>query len=350
MRAEPIWRCRSNLAAQREIGQPYGMPSPSRKSEKKPGLSVYTVKLNPIQIEKLGALGRRFGWLSNEVPHAHFAYRNDAAKFNLVAYQSGKVVIQGKGTEDFVRDILEPEITGEAKLGYDEVHHPEWFEAHAGLDEAGKGDLFGPVIACTVIASEGAIRSWVEAGVKDSKSLSDSSIRRLAARIRKTKGATVETAYCGMAKYNELMARPRANLNKLLAWLHARALSAALVKQEASWGMLDQFSKAPLVQQQLKRDGVRFDLRMQTKAEADPVVAAASICARAEFVQQIDSLGKLVDRELPKGAGPPARVAGEQLAEAQGTEALGQVAKLHFITAKRILESHGKKYPDDYTA
>ena len=42
---------------------------------------------------------------------------------------------------------LEPDVTMAPKLGYDEVHHPDWFEPHAGLDESGKGDLFGPVIA-----------------------------------------------------------------------------------------------------------------------------------------------------------------------------------------------------------
>ena len=60
------------------------------------------------------------------------------------------MVIAGKGTEDFVRDTIEPEVTGAAKLGYDDVLHPDWFESHAGLDESGKGDFFGPVIAATV--------------------------------------------------------------------------------------------------------------------------------------------------------------------------------------------------------
>ena len=36
-------------------------------------------------------------------------------------------------------------------MGYEEVHHPEWFEAHAGVDESGKGD-YGPLISACVIA------------------------------------------------------------------------------------------------------------------------------------------------------------------------------------------------------
>ena len=55
-----------------------------------------------------------------------------------------------EAAEDFVRDVIEPEVTGAAKLGYDEVLHPDWYEPHAGLDESGKGDFFGPVIAALV--------------------------------------------------------------------------------------------------------------------------------------------------------------------------------------------------------
>ena len=47
---------------------------------------------------------------------------------------------------------LEPQITGVVRLGYDEVNHPEWFELHAGCDESGKGDVFGPLISACVIA------------------------------------------------------------------------------------------------------------------------------------------------------------------------------------------------------
>ena len=48
------------------------------------------------------------------------------------------------------------------------------------------------------------------------------------------------------------MSKPGANLNKLLAWFHSRSVKAALEVRQVEWGMLDQFSKAPLTQQQLK--------------------------------------------------------------------------------------------------
>src|SRR5690606_4441784 len=107
-----------------------------------------------------------------------FAFEAEELKFNVVGYKSGKLVVQGKGTEDFVRDVLEPQILGKAELGYEEVTHPEWFEPHAGLDEAGKGDFFGPVVAATVIADGAAVRAWRAAGVRDSKSITDDQIEK----------------------------------------------------------------------------------------------------------------------------------------------------------------------------
>ena len=51
--------------------------------------------------------------------------------------------MQGKGVEEFVQFELGAEILGEAKLGYEEVHAPEMFEPHFGVDESGKGDFLG---------------------------------------------------------------------------------------------------------------------------------------------------------------------------------------------------------------
>ena len=132
--------------------------------------------------------------------YTHFAFKAEAATVNISAYTSGKVVIAGKGTEEFVQNTLEPEITGSPKLGYDEVLHPDWFETHAGLDESGKGDFFGPVVAATVIADKSAIDAWREAGAQDSKKMAESKIIELDRLIRNTKGAVVKTCLCSMPK------------------------------------------------------------------------------------------------------------------------------------------------------
>jgi ribonuclease HIII len=300
-------------------------------------LSLYTIKLADAEMEKLEKICDRRCYGYYHVDHARFAYKAPYEKVNIVAYKSGKLVIQGKGTQAFVQNILEPEITGVAQMGYEEVHHPEWFEPHAGIDEAGKGDFFGPLVSCCVIADGGLVRKWREEGVKDSKSLTDASILRLEKIILGSRGAVVKKTFAGMAKYNEMMARPGANLNKLLAWYHARSIAAALEVKSVPWGLVDQFSKQPLTQRQLAKDGIEFDLRMRTKAEDDPVVAAASICARAEFVRQLRKLGAELGEPLKKGAGAPVKAQAMELLPKIGPHRLKDFAKVHFKTAYEVL-------------
>lgn len=313
---------------------------PKRKSESDDApakLSTYTVKLTEEQLDKLEGICDRRAYGFYHVDYSRFAFKGARDDVNIVAYKSGKVVIQGKGTEAFVQNVIETEITGSPELGYEEVHHPEWYEWHAGLDEAGKGDFFGPLVSCCVIAGEEAVRAFREAGVKDSKTLTDASILRLEKIILKTKGVVVEKTWAGMDKYNQMMARPGANLNHLLAWYHAKALQRALEKRPVEWGMVDQFSKTPLTQRQLKKDGVDFDLRMQTKAEADPVVAAASICARAEYVRQLKKLSTEFGEELKKGVSAKVKEQGRTIVEKLGPHRLKDFAKVHFRTAYEVL-------------
>jgi ribonuclease HIII len=306
-------------------------------------LASYTVKLDGPQLARLRGILEERGWTPFDVAYTHFAFKADHLKVNVSAYTSGKVVVAGKGTEDFVRDVIEPEVTGAARLGYDDVLHPEWFESHAGLDESGKGDFFGPVIAATVIADRPAIEAWIKAGVKDSKKIAEPQILKLDALIRGTRGAVVRTCFCGMPKYNELMARPGANLNRLLAWQHATALAQALAEKRVPWGLLDQFSEQPLTQRELARKGEKdFDLKMRTKAEEDPVVAAASIVARAEFVRQMHALSQQCGEKLQKGAGAGVKEQGARIIARLGARALGNFAKLHFRTAYEVVAAAGK--------
>jgi len=296
--------------------------------------TIYTIKLNDAQLTKVKDWCDRRLWSFYDVDYARFAFKGDGV--NLVAYESGKLVVQGKKTEDWVTYVLEAEITQDPLLGYDEVLNPQWFEPHAGLDESGKGDFFGPLVSACVIADKSMIDEWRNQGIQDSKRItSDQAILKLDKIICGTKGVVVKRMCVRMEKYNELYKKFGHNLNKLLAWMHAKSLEAALKERPVAWGMLDQFSKQPLVQNYFKNSN--FDLRMETKAEADPVVAAASIVARAEYVRAMANLSKLFGEKLLKGANAKVKEQGKQIVQQQGKEALGQFAKLHFRTAYEVL-------------
>lgn len=318
------------------------MPKRSDDAGEKPkAITTYTIKLDDAQMAKLRAAVAAKHWEETEVPYARFAFKGP--KVNVTAYTSGKVVVAGKDTEDFVQNVIEAEVTGAPQLGYDEVLHPDWFELHAGLDESGKGDLFGPVVAATVIADGAAVRAWLAAGVRDSKTIVDAQILKLDELIRDTPGVVVESRHLHMADYNREMGRPWASLNRLLAQHHADALDAALKRKWVPRGLLDQFSKEPLVQRAIKKKGLeRFALAMRPKAEEDPVVAAASIVARAEFVRLMHALSREFGDKLQKGAGAPAKAQARVLIGKFGAKALGRFAKLHFRTCYEVVSEAGQ--------
>ena len=307
-------------------------------------LASYTLKVTDEQLTKLGALLSAKGWERFDVAYARFAFRNDAAKVNVTGYESKKVVIAGKGTEEFVTMVLEPEITGAPKLGYDEVLHPDWFEDHAGCDESGKGDFFGPLIAATVIGSRSMIEKWRAAGAQDSKKITESRILELDRIIRETPGVVVKLIQArDMRQYNSLMGTRFRSQNQILAFQHARALQDALTEKRVPWGLLDQFTEDPLVQRELTKLGVTgFELRMRTKAEEDPVVAAASIVARAEYVRQMNALSRRFGAPLQKGANSMVKAQAHEIITRMGADALRDFAKLHFRTAYEVVSEAGK--------
>src|SRR5437660_452733 len=86
-------------------------------------LTSYTCKLTDAQATALKQWMLDHHYQFREVPYARFAGERD--KTNLVFYESGKLVVQGKGTREFVEFVLEPEILKEARLGYEAVLNPE---------------------------------------------------------------------------------------------------------------------------------------------------------------------------------------------------------------------------------
>ena len=112
-------------------------------------MTSHTAALTPDQVEILRRALERDGFEFSAKEHALFSARK--GKLNVTVYQKGpKVLIQGKETEDFIRFTLEPEVLGEARLGYEEILQPEMFAPHFGIDESGKGDYFGPLVIAGV--------------------------------------------------------------------------------------------------------------------------------------------------------------------------------------------------------
>ena len=299
-------------------------------------MNSYTHPLTPEQAASLRALLVETGFEFSAKPYTlFFAQKN---KLSVAVYEKGpKILLQGKGIEEFVQFELEPKILGEAKLGYEEVHSPEMFEPHFGVDESGKGDFFGPLVIAGVYVDRGIARKLMEAGVQDSKRIgSDTRIRQLAEAIRTTQGAIHEVITIGPAKYNELYAK-FGNLNSLLGWGHARVIENLLGRRgDCPRALSDKFADARVIERALGEKGRGIKMEQRTKAESDPAVAAASILAREAFINWLDARGKTLGFKLSRGVSADVKSAARKIVAERGGEALREFAKVHFRTAHEV--------------
>jgi len=300
--------------------------------------TTYTHQMGPEQAKLLKAKLEEQGFEFVVRPYTQFAAKK--GKLNVTVYEKGpKVLVQGKGTEDFITFTLEPEILGVAEIGYEEVLHPDHFEPHFGIDESGKGDFFGPLVIAGCYVDGDVARKLEAAGVMDSKRIgSDAKIFSLADKIREIPGAIHEVIVIAPPRYNELYAQ-FGNLNKLLAWGHARTIeNLAERKPDCPRALSDQFANPRVLQASMMERGKQLELVQRTKAESDPAVAAASVLAREAFVRWLDEKSAEVGVPLQKGASHLVIEAAQKIATISGRESLQGLAKTHFKTFLQISE------------
>lgn len=301
-----------------------------------PKLTTYTKPLTREQADKLRAVLGAKGLAFESKPYCLYAASRPG--LSVLVYEKGpKIVVQGKDTGDFVLNTLEPEILCKAELGYEEVLNPEMFEPHIGVDESGKGDFFGPLVIAGAYVDASVVRRLREIGVMDSKRISsDARIAALAEEMRRVPGLVSEVIVIGPERYNELYAR-FGNLNKLLAWGHAKIIELLIDKvPSCPRALSDQFANPRVLEQALQKHGKNIIVEQRTKAESDPAVAAASILARHKFVSWLRDNGARSGVELPKGVSPAVKDAARHIVRAHGTPALQLLAKMHFRTAAEV--------------
>ncbi|MFY7842395.1 MAG: ribonuclease HIII [Rhabdochlamydiaceae bacterium] len=255
-----------------------------------------------------------------------FAAKKEGVSCTL--YQSGKLMVQGKLKKDFIEFYLEPEIlktfAGETSVNY---------RPHIGVDESGKGDFFGPLCIAGVQASSSQIKYLIDIGIKDSKKISDKSVLKLADLIKKE--CPHSLIRISPTKYNQIYHK-FLNLNYLLGWGHATVIEELVKKTDCKEVIIDQFAKEHVVLEALKKKQIKVDLLQKTKAEEDPVVAAASVLARAAFLEGLAFLSDKYNIVLPKGASEKVVQTAREIVSLHSKEVLSDVSKSHFKTSKQI--------------
>jgi ribonuclease HIII len=216
-----------------------------------------------------------------------------------------------------------------------------------GTDESGKGDYYGPLVGAAVLVDDQTAHKMEELGIKDSKKLSDKRVHDLAVLVKQVCGERAQVIPISPEKYNELyrqFVKEGKNLNTLLAWAHTRGIENIVEKYgiEDITVIVDKFADESYIQSKLLEGGRKANLNIiqLPKAEANIAVAAASVLARSEFLKRLNSLSSKYGLDLPKGASDPRVIdVGKSIVKKFGKGELGKVAKLHFKTTKKIIDS-----------
>lgn len=272
----------------------------------------------------------------NEINYGlRLKFRKKQSSISLNIYYSKK-----KGISYYITSQSDREISREFKeiiFKLINKKNHQW-KKWAGTDESGKGDFFGPLVACGFVADGNIAKKLIHFGVADSKKLSDKKIVEIAKKIYANFAANIELIILKPSKYNELYQKFRnqnKKLNHMLAWMHSRIILNLNKKHNFKGTVIDKFAHANVIKYALK-DMKNITFSSQIKAESDIAVAAASIIARYHFLQQLKALSKKYDISLTKGASKQTIKKAKEFAKKYSKARLSEVAKVHFKTINKI--------------
>jgi ribonuclease HII len=160
----------------------------------------------------------------------------------------------------------------------------------AGVDDAGRGSVIGPLVIAGILIDDGDIPKLVQLGVKDSKLLSPSRREALAVEIKRLaqKHAVVKLSPSEIDKVVE-RGRKLFRLNRLEAQAMAKVIE--LLKPDVAYVDASDVLEERFKQHILECLPFRVEIVSEHKADRKyPVVSAASIIAKVERDREIAEL------------------------------------------------------------
>lgn len=216
-------------------------------------------------------------------------------------------------------------------------------EGTAGCDEAGKGDIFGPLVACSFVLGHRE-KELLKLGLKDSKRMKNEEILSVYEKIDAGYRDSFSMVRIMPERYNlfyESLSSQGRNLNNLLAWAHSKALSNVVAKRsDIKQILVDKFTDNHAANSLIMSAAGSVPLVFQVRAEQNPAVAAASIIARAGYLISLRQINETVlhnEFTLIPGSGAESDRLLEEITQKYGTGILNKIAKKHFANCERIL-------------
>jgi ribonuclease HIII len=270
-----------------------------------------------------------------EIDHATQYYLERGPESVLLnVYSTGTVIAQGPRSG--VKDLLEERIPAQkgVRRGSSGPRPVLDGTPRVGIDEAGKGDYFGPLVVAGVrITDMEAAEELQRSGVRDSKTLGITAVRAMVDRILEAVGSQNVRVVALSPREYEARRSAAGNVNRLLDEVDAGIIGE--LRDGVELVVVDQYATSARERlQPFVPEGVRLEVRQ--RAEDDAAVAAASILARARQLEEMDRLSERVGFPLPRGSTEVIE-AGRRVVREAGEEGLDDVAKTSFGITAQIL-------------
>jgi len=281
-------------------------------------MAVITLKLDEKQINLLTKLYEEYQDPNIKSIYVQYLYRMQDCVISV--YKSGKTVFQGQQADYYASVFTSKDSVSE----------------HAGSDEVGTGDYYGPVCVCACIVHKKDEALLNKLAIRDSKALMDQQILEIAPKLMKALDYSL--LILDNKKYNQIYGHN--NLNVIKAKMHNQAyINLSKKYQLPTKIIIDQFTPEANYYRYLKDepkiiDGITFETKAEDKYLA---VACASMIARYGFLQALKNMEDHYEWIFPKGAGKAVDENAKAFVNKFGKDKLKLVAKLNFKNTTRVL-------------
>lgn len=281
-------------------------------------MAVITLKLDDKQINLLTKLYEEYQDPNIKSIYVQYLYRMQDCVISV--YKSGKTVFQGQQADYYASFFTSKDSVSE----------------HAGSDEVGTGDYYGPVCVCACIVHQKNEALLNKLAIRDSKALMDQQILEIAPKLMKALDYSL--LILDNKKYNQIYGHN--NLNVIKAKMHNQAYINLTKKYQLPTKIIiDQFTPEANYYRYLKDepkiiDGITFETKAEDKYLA---VACASMIARYGFLQALKNMEDHYEWIFPKGAGKAVDENAKAFVNKFGKDKLKLVAKLNFKNTTRVL-------------
>lgn len=274
------------------------------------------IKLNE---EKIAKIKETFNDYIIKSPNEYIDTFIQKEGLTISIYKTGKVLFQG-----------------EDALFYGESFIDTKFISHAGSDEVGTGDFFGPVVVVSSIVEEKDQSLINELKIKDSKEITDNKILEIGPKLIDNIKHSI--LILDNLKYNET--HQKYNLNEIKAMLHNKAYLNLIAKgyKLPPLCYVDDFCGQSKYFEYLENEKeVYRNLIFETKAENKyEAVAVASCIARYVFLNELQKMEQKYQMKFNKGASEKVNEDAKLFINKYGKDRLKEVCKLHFKNYQEI--------------